>query len=154
MNEDLTLADLVGLDEKLEKLAPDWIDEPPFLVDKAQENERAKHIEEVLSKVKYKRYKIRWLIAGIKPHLLRPWFRITALTRVRSVDGGGLISLVMEDVEVPPDISDSDIVRRAFWVLERFEQHELREHFWYEGDKVYDPHSKPLPSFDYENGVE
>jgi hypothetical protein len=148
MNEDLTLADLVGLDETLSKIAPDWLEEPPFLTESARDHGRAKHIAEVLSKVIYKRRKIRWLIAGAVPTLGAPWFVITAQTRVLNEDDSGMLDLIMEEIKIPPDASDREIVRRAFWVLEQFEQHETQEMFWYDDDKVYDPHHKFLPTFD------
>ena len=149
MNEDLTLADLVGLDDTLRKIAPDWLDTPPFLTDEARGNGRAEHIAVILSKIKYKRREIRWLIGAIKPNLPEPWYGITAQTTVLDAEaGGGLITLVMEEIEIPPDASDHEIVRRAFWVLESFEQHETQEQFWYEDDKVYDPHNKFLPRFE------
>jgi hypothetical protein len=150
MNEDLTLADLVGLDDTLRKIQPSWLNEPPIIMPMAaRENGRAKHIATVLSKITYKRCKIQWLIAGIKEALSEPWFGITARTTVMDAEpGGGFIELLMEDVEIPPDANDREIVRRAFWVLERFEQHETQEQFWYDDDKVYDPHHKFLPTFD------
>ena len=149
--EDLTLADLVGLDDTLRKIAPDWLDVPPFLTESARGNGRAEHIAKVLSKIKYNRRKISWLIAGTIPTLGAPSFRITAETRVLNEDGSGLLNLFMEDVEIPPDASDHEIVRRAFWILESFEQHETQEQFWYEDDKVYDPHTKYLPKWSPED---
>src|SRR5271154_2101497 len=99
MNDDLTLADLVGLDETLRKIVPSWLEEAPFLADEARENGRAKHIAEVLSKIKYKRCKLRWIIGAIKPNLSEPWYGITAQTTVMNEDGSGFLDLLMESVD-------------------------------------------------------
>lgn len=137
-----TLGDLAGLEKTMSKIAPDWRDEPPFIHESAQGNNRAKHIADILAKVKYTRRKIRWIIYNSKPFVSEPYYTVTASTTVADAEGGGLIDVQMISHEVAPDFDDALIVRMAFRILEHFEQHEAREHFYFDGDKVYDPHDE------------
>jgi|SRR5271166_5760490 len=144
INEDLTLSDLCGLDETLRRIRPNWFDEPPFIQESERGNKRAQYLAGVLSRVTYKRRKIRWAIYCDTPYLgfSEPWYRITAQTEVADAEGGGLATIQMMSVQITPDMTDEQIVRFAYRILEHFETHECREHFYFGESKIFDPHDE------------
>jgi hypothetical protein len=105
---------------------------------------RARHIASVLSKVRYTRRKVRWSVYAFNPSYpfrTASWDRILAHTSVDGANGEGTVVIQTSSMSVHPDMDDEMIVRLALRVLENLEIHECREHFYFDGIKVFDPHA-------------
>lgn len=66
--------------------------------------------------------------------------RITLIAEVKDVVSGEMMPLHIPGPNVHPTLRDDLYIRILYDTIRRFEMHELDEHFYMDGVKIYDPH--------------
>lgn len=111
----------------------------------------AKRLIAILNDIEYTQRDITWEISSRSGYFNSPMdpylpiqFRIRI--EVKDVQSGGTITLYMPQFTLHEPTKDEWILRMVYDSIRTFEMHELDEHFFYKGDKIYDPHKNdPQP---------
>jgi hypothetical protein len=66
--------------------------------------------------------------------------RITLVVNVKDVVTGEMTDLNIPGPTLYRDLSDDLLMKMLYNTLRYFEMHELEEHFYFDGIKIFDPH--------------
>lgn len=102
-------------------------------------SELAAKVKSLLERVEYRQRDCTWVLSGIG---MPGWssIRMTLITQVKDIVSGKMISLHTSGPTIHPDFPEDMHIRLVHDTLRRLEIHELNEHFYFEGIKIYDPH--------------
>ena len=112
-------------------------------------NPTAKRLIAILEDIEYTQRDLTWMVGSrgdfslVNTTLIDPyrpiWFRIH-INGIKDVLTGEPISLFMPPITIYENMKDEWILKTAYNAIRAFEIHELDEHFFYKGRKIYDPH--------------